>query len=228
MGELAVQELIKQADELYARREHFMTVHEAVDLLLSWRGPLNYEIQWRLGRAYFFLGQEAAKKTDALAFHLQGINTCAAAVHKGENKVEAHFWLGVNLALAARHEGTLTAIRHAWRARRELRRAMQIDPAYHGAGPLRVFARLQHKLPRWFGGDRARARRNYEAAIALAPNNSVTRIYFAELLLELNEHDLARAELEFVLSGPHDPEWKFEIERDRRIARDMLKAKDEG
>ena len=223
MSDPTIQRISRQADELYAQREPFQTVHEAVEVLLGWSGPTDYEIQWRLGRAYFFLGQEAANRKNAFSFHLQGIKACSAAVHIHVQRVEAHFWLGVNLALAARHEGSLMAIRHAWRAKRELQRAVLIDPSYHGAGPLRVLARLQHKTPRWLGGGTAAARRNYEAAISLAPENTVTRIYFAELLLELGERDLARAQLEFVLTVPDDPEWAFEIDRDRRAAREMLR-----
>jgi len=85
-----------------------------------------------------------------------------------------------------------------------------------------VLARLQHKLPRLLGGGSDRARTNYEAAIKLAPENTVTRIYFAELLLESDEKDLAREQLEFVLNVSADPGWAFEIERDQRIAKEML------
>jgi hypothetical protein len=106
---------------------------------------------------------------------------------------------------------------------RELRQAIQFDSSYHGAGPLRVLARLQHNLPHLLGGGFSRARANYEAAIRLAPENTVTRIYFAELLLESGERDLAREQLEFVLNVSIDPGWAFENERDKRIAKEMLR-----
>ena len=48
----------------------------------------------------------------------------------------------------------------------------------------------------------------------------MTRIYFAELLLESGDRDLAREQLEFVLNVSADPAWAFEIERDQQIARD--------
>ncbi len=222
MSDRTIQEIIRAADGLYSGREPFSKVHEAVEALKSWTGPPSYEIQWRLGRAYFFLGQEAAKRKDVLSYHSQGIKVCTDALHIDANRVDAHFWLGVNLAMAARHEGSFAAIRHAMGAKRELRLAVGIDPAYHGAGPLRVLARLQHKLPSWLGGGLSKARCNYEEAIRVAPDNTVTRIYFAELLLELHETDLARAQLEYVLGVAKDAEWAFEIERDKRSALEML------
>jgi hypothetical protein len=50
----------------------------------------------------------------------------------------------------------------------------------------------------------------------------VTRIYFAELLLQSGERALGREQLEFVLNVSTDPFWAFEIERDKRIAKEML------
>ena len=105
---------------------------------------------------------------------------------------------------------------------RALQKAIVIDPDYHAAGPLRVLGRLQHKIPRVLGGGQRRAFTNLERAIARAPTNTVTRIYFAELLLDMGEHDRAVAELEAVLMMPLDPDWNFEIRRDQIRANEML------
>jgi len=135
--------------------------------------------------------------------------------------------LGVNLSLAAQRNRPVRAIANAKRAMRELRQAIRIDSSYHGAGPLRVLARLQHKLPRLLGGNSGKARANYTAALQLAPENTVSRVYFAELLLDSGQRDLAREQLEFVMNVPVDLVWAFEIERDQRVAKDML-AKSSG
>jgi len=75
-----------------------------------------------------------------------------------------------------------------------------------------VLARLQHKLPRWLGGGVGKARENFEQAIRLAPANTVTRIFFADLCLEVGEVSRARDELEQIMNGPFDSDWAFEIE----------------
>ena len=185
-------------------------------------GRNEYEILWRLGRALFFIGQETPDKDAALSSYSQGVVTCERAVAREPQRVEGHFWLAVNLALAAQRHRRVAGIRRARRAVRELNQAIKIDSSYHGAGPLRVLARLQHKLPRLVGGGCDRARTSYEAAINLAPENSVTRIYFAELLLESGHRDLARQQLQDVLNSSPDPVWAFEIERDKRIAELMM------
>ena len=219
----SVENIVAPADELYSKREDSKKVWTSVHLLRSAPNEVNnYEIAWRLGRAFFFLGQEEPETKREL--HAQGVDAGKRAVRVRPEKVEGHFWLGVNLALLAQIESPFKAIAHALQAKRALKQAVVIDPAYHAAGPLRALARLQHKLPRLLGGGPAQARENYERAIKLAPNNTVTRIYFAELFFEIGETNRARAELEAVLDAPFDPAWAFEIERDRKIARELLKV----
>jgi hypothetical protein len=219
----SIQETISQADELFSKRERIENVRASVDILrYVVDGTGDYEIDWRLGRAFFFLGQNAARKDLAHSYHLQGIFVCDRAAGAKPGSVEAHFWLGVNLALCARLGSPIAAIRHARRAMRELERAITINSAYHAAGPLRALGRMEHKMPFWLGGSRSSARATYEEAIAIAPENTVTRVYFAELLLELGEKHQVRAQLKFVLNCPRDPRWEFEIERDKQIAKEML------
>ncbi len=222
------EQIAEHADELYAAREDIRNVSASVELLRTTLNEVDsFEIAWRLSRAFFFLGQEESEVATARVLHAQGVDAGKRAVQARPERVEGHFWLGVNLALLARVEQPLKAIAHALQAKRSLNRAVTIDPAYHAAGPLRALARLQHKAPRWLGGDTVRAQENYERAIGIATNNTVTRIFFAELLLEVGKTESARAQLEAVINAPFDPTWAFEIERDRKIAREFLKNRSE-
>ena len=232
----SLQQIVESADRAYAGRAETQNVRESVELLRNPPGNADeYEIAWRLSRALFFLGQEPeAETTDvsggvaplgwqpARNLHNEGVEAGRRARQLRPARVEGQFWAGVNLALLAALEPRRRAAIHVLQAKRALQRATAIDAAYHGAGPLRVLARLQHKLPRWLGGGVAPARANFERAIAIAPANTVNRIYFAELLSEAGETTRARSELEHVLNASFDPEWAFEIERDRQLAKEML------
>jgi hypothetical protein len=224
----SVQQIVERADEFYVGREDIQNVWTSVDLLQRGLSQVDsHGLAWRLSRAFFFLGQEEQGKATTRELHARGVDAGKRAVRAGPARVEGHFWLGVNLALLAVVEQPLSAIAIALRAKRALNRAVTIDPAYHAAGPLRALARLQHKAPRWLGGGAVRARENYERAIGIAANNTVTRIYFAELLLEIGGTESARAELEAVINTPFDPAWAFEIQRDQKIAREFLKNRSE-
>lgn len=214
------KEILKSADALYAEREESERVRRSLKLLSDCSG--DYEALWRIARAHFFLGQEAEDKATARAHHLSGIDAGSLAVRASEGGVEGRFWLGVNLALLAQLEKAFKALRLALRARQELKRAVSLDAGYHAAGPLRVLARLEAKLPRIFGGNRKRALLHFEEAVRLAPANTVTRLYFAEDLLARGDRERARTQLEALLEAPFDPAWAFEITRDRRRAREFL------
>jgi tetratricopeptide (TPR) repeat protein len=219
---LSPEEIIKRADALYDVRGQLENVRASVELLLSDECANDYEAVWRLGRALFFLGQEAGSEREARAYHASGASFSRRAAKLKPSRVEGHFWLGVNLALLARLENSFKALGHALLARRALQHAVRLDPIYHAAGPLRVLARLQHKLPKMLGGGTTHARANFERAINLAPANTVTRLYFAELLMEMGDTPRAREELESLLNAKPDPAWAFESARDRRIAQQML------
>jgi tetratricopeptide (TPR) repeat protein len=214
------KEILNAADALYAERREPEKVRRSLKLLRE--SASDYEALWRISRAHFFLGQEAEDKSTARAHHLSGIEAGSLAARASEGSVEGRFWLGVNLALLAQLEKAFKALRLALRARRELKLAVSLNATYHAAGPLRVLARLESKLPRIMGGNRRRAHAYFEEALRLAPANTVTRLYFAEALLECRERERARAELEALLAVPFDPSWAFEIERDKRRARELL------
>ncbi|HYY55873.1 MAG TPA: TRAP transporter TatT component family protein [Pyrinomonadaceae bacterium] len=219
-----LSEITRRADALYGSREQLENVRASVELLEAVSGDADFEVAWRLGRALFFLGQEEEQSREqARRLHARGARVCARAVRAERARVEGHFWLGVNLALQAQAtRPQLLALGLALRAKRSLERAARINPAYHAAGPLRVLARLSHRLPRLLGGGTKRARAHFERAIRIAPANTVTRLYFAEMLQDAGDHRSAERELETILAAPTDTAWAFETERDRSLARRML------
>ncbi|MCA1558476.1 MAG: TRAP transporter TatT component family protein [Acidobacteria bacterium] len=216
------KEMQALADELYAGREDSDSVRRSLEFLQA--AGRDYETLWRISRAHFFLGQESQDESERRAHHLSGMDAGGRAARASDEGVEGHFWFGVNLALLAQMEKPFSALRHALGARRELRRAASLNPGYHAAGPWRVLARLESKLPRFLGGGRKRALAHFEEALRLAPLNTVTRLYLAELLQDCGDNARARAELETILATPFDPNWDFEIKRDKTRAREMLKA----
>ena len=221
----SLQQILERADRLYAAREDIENVRASLNSLQgTLNSPADFELTWRSARALFFLGQEQADAETTRELHTRGVKEAERAARSDPKRVEGHFWLGVNLALLAAVEGFPRSMTHAVKAKRALETAGIIDATYHAGGPMRVLARLQSRLPRWLGGGRARARSNYQRAIIIAPNNTVTRLYYAELLVACGEVEQAHRQLETLLAAPIDLGWAFESERDRRLAREMLET----
>ncbi|MEO6392161.1 MAG: TRAP transporter TatT component family protein [Pyrinomonadaceae bacterium] len=214
--------ILYQADQLYAQRAELSKVRESVELLRSDLRASRFEVQWRLSRAYFFLGQEAETPAEAKQHHRDGATTGRSAAFSELDRVEGHFWLGVNLALSAAAVPWWSAGFLALRARQVLLRAVAISPGYHGAGPHRVLARLMSRMPRLLGGGPTAARRHFESAVRIDPANTVTRIYYAEFLRSKGKFEESRKHLRVVIDAPPDDNWAFEQARDRAIARHWL------
>jgi hypothetical protein len=181
-----------------------------------------YELQWRLARAFFFLGQEAGARDSCVGLYSTGIAAGERAVALNGERVEGHFWMGVNLALFAEVRRGIRGVRAVRWARKELTKAVSINESYHDGGPLRVLGRLMHKAPRILGGNITISRELFERAIAVAPSNTVTLMSAAELAIETGDRDRAAALLQRVLASSVDPAWEFESNRDRASARSIL------
>jgi tetratricopeptide (TPR) repeat protein len=217
--------IVGRADELYRQRAQPGAVRESVMVLSgSRKAAERFEVQWRLARALFFLGQEAKLPADKRQLHAAGIGAGERAVALNDERVEGHFWVGVNLALFAASSRGLRGVRAVGWARKELRLAAKINERYHDAGPLRVLARLDHKAPLLLGGSRRRSREYFERAIEVAPSNTVTLIYAAEFFIDRGEVDRARSLLEKIITAPIDADWEFENLRDKQTAQAMLES----
>jgi len=217
--------VLSRADELYRLRVTPGSVKESVSLLAGVaEGADRFEVQWRLARALFFLGQEATGASTKQQLHAAAIGAGERATAISSERVEGHFWLGVNLALFAESAGGVKAIRALLRARRELRHAAELSESYHDAGPLRVLGRIAHKAPRLLGGSPKRSHHFFDRALQIAPRNSVTLIYAAEQAIDSSDRDRAIVLLERIIKSGLDKEWEYENRRDRAQAEAMLKS----
>jgi tetratricopeptide (TPR) repeat protein len=215
--------IVARADELYRQRARPGVVRESVMVLSgAKRAEERYELQWRLARALFFLGQEARNRADRAQLHHSAIAPGERSISLSHDRVEGHFWTGVNLALFAEARRGLRGARALLWARSELKLAIELREGYHDAGPLRVLGRLEHRAPWILGGNRRTSRDLFDRALEIAPSNSVTLVYAAELAISTGDRERARSLLEGVLELKIDPEWEFEIQRDKALARDLL------
>ncbi|HEX8090753.1 MAG TPA: TRAP transporter TatT component family protein, partial [Blastocatellia bacterium] len=151
--------------------------------------------------------------------HAAAIGASERAIALNADRVEGHFWAGVNLALFAESNGGIRGARAVLWARGELKMAARISETYHDAGPLRVLGRLEHKAPRLLGGSLRRGQQYLDRALEIAPQNSVTLMYAAELLIDRGDRARAATLLDKIVSGPVDPEWEYENMRDQELAR---------
>jgi hypothetical protein len=209
--------VISLLDDLYRRRGESAAPEPLLGGIADGdRATASYEVQWRLARMMFLRGETSP------GFFGVGIQCGLRAARLDPTRVEGHFWLGVNQALYAEQTRGLRAALLVLEARGSLKRAVMISEGYHGAGPLRVLGRLEHKSPWFLGGSASRSRGRYERALTLAPNNTVTLIYAAELAIDTGDFQHATSLLHRALDAAVDPEWERENLRDKGLAAALL------
>src|SRR3954463_12578838 len=167
-GPTSAETAIADADRAYALRPELEGIEASIKALAPFVES-DPGAAWRIGRACFFLGEQRNARSHKRKYFKHGARVCGIAGSGWPGRAEPIFWGGVNLGLLAEGSRFPLSLAYAIRAARLLNRAADLDPGFHGAGPLRVLARLKHKMPRVAGGGADRARVLYERAIALWP-----------------------------------------------------------
>ncbi len=184
---------------------------------------IEYSIRWRLARLHHFRAMlHEAKNKRNVAHHefILGRQQAGRAILLADD-VAGHFWLGVCLIEAARTKNPFAALMALKHAQRRLQLALERDESFHHAGTLRVLGRMAHRTPFPFGSKK-RARELYRCALKIAPDNSTTQLYLAELLLSMKRKTEAQQTLRAIIAQPRDEDWAWEQARDREIARGLL------
>lgn len=217
-------ESIVELDRLYDQRLDVKRIQELVEKgqsLLS-KDPHDYELLWRLSRAYFHLGREAENRGDKLTFYKEAVEMGRQAVKVENDKVEGHFWLGISIAAVGETTGIMKSLTSVGDVKKEMEQVIALDDHYEEGGGYRILGRLEQKVPWLFGGSKTRSLQNYRKALAVAPGNTYTHLFLAELLMEEGKLEEAIGELKIILNTKNDPKWAYDIKVNKAEARRLL------
>lgn len=217
--------ILAELDALFDGREDIGKVQQIVtncERLMAGNSR-DYELLWRCSRAYFHLGREALSKDKKLAFYNRAVEMGKRAVEVKNDRPEGHFWLGISIAAVGETSGILKSLGSVKDVKREMEQVVAIDDSYEEGGAYRILGRLDHKVPWLFGGRKSRSHEYYQNAMAIAPDNTYTHLFLAELLVDEDKTEEARKELEFILSVNNNPKWAYDIKVNKAKARRLLK-----
>lgn len=217
-------DILTELDAMFAEREDIDKVRQIVTncerLLVG--DSRDYELLWRCSRAYFHLGREAKTKDKRLELYRKAVEMGKRAVEVQNDRPEGHFWLGISIAAVGETSGILKSLRSVKDVKREMQQVIAIDDSYEEGGAYRILGRIDHKVPWLFGGRKSRSHKYYEKALSIAPDNTYTHLFLAELLIDEGKLDEARRELEFVLNAGNRPAWAYDIRVNKEKAQKLL------
>ncbi len=178
----------------------------------------------RLSRVCFNLG-ELSEHSRRLAYYEQGESFAEILVKEQPERVEGHYWLGLNLGGVAEVGGAGRALRLLPEVVEIFTKAVSMDPAYDQAGAHRSLGCIYGQAPAWpiSVGDLNKSLHHLAQAVQIAPENSTNHLYLGYTLMQMGRLPEARAALQRVFEATAHSVWPPLVEHDRREARRLLK-----
>ena len=180
-------------------------------------GDLRGQALTELARLCFILG-EFGEERESESYFDRGRHYAELLSREQPDRVEGHYWLGLNIAGLAKVGGAGRGLRLVPTIIEKLEVALVIDETYDQAGPHRTLGRIYCKAPCWplSEGDINKSLEHLRAAVEIAPENSTNHLYLAETLIQLGKSGEAYRELERVFTSTRHAIWQHGLEQDRQ------------
>jgi tetratricopeptide (TPR) repeat protein len=221
----SIEEILKYAEdeshkETAAAEENVIV---AVDHGLS-KDPRNYELLWRGARASAWITEEFTDGGRRASYAQKGIDYAKRAVEVDPKRVEAYYYLGINLGQSATTK-TVGAYTMVPKVVKAAQAAMKIDERFDHAGPARLIGTVYAKAPPWPAsiGDIDEGIKYLARAVELAPDYPQNHLHYGDALVSDSKLNEAEREYKIVLDAKVPPELEHRAERWKRDADAGLK-----
>ena len=183
--------------------------------------PKDFDAAWKLSRVLYWTGTQGPQAGRRAALE-RGLAAGQQAAALMPNRPDGHFWMAANMGALAESFGMRQGLRYRGDIKRELEIVLKLDPAYQSGSADRALGRWYHKVPGLFGGSRERAEQHLRKSLTFNPNSTVSHLFLAELLFDLDRDAEAKQELQRVIDAPLDPDWAPEDRVFKEQARQRL------
>jgi hypothetical protein len=186
--------------------------------------PRDVESAWKLARASYWIGTHGPQAARRAALE-RGMKAASQAAALAPMRPEGHFWAAANMGALAESFGLRQGLRYRGAIRESLETVLRLDAGFQQGSADRALGRWYHKVPRLFGGDRAKAEAHLRKSLTYHPESTVSNAFLAELRVDLDRDREAEDALRRVLAAPADPEWAPEDAVYKARARERLAAR---
>jgi tetratricopeptide (TPR) repeat protein len=219
--------LVQQGDDLYTQRADLAKAKEAqakYEAALAAKED-DYGASWRLARILYWIGDHTPANDAKKQLFQQGIEHAKKAVELGPDKADGHFWLGVCYGVYGEAKGVLKSLALVKPIKAEMRRVLEIDPAYDRGGADRVLGRVYHQLPGFAGGSEKLSLQHLQKAVEYGPRVGLNLLYLSDTYVSLDRVEDARKALETILTMEPMPDLLPETAEEQAQARERLERK---
>jgi tetratricopeptide (TPR) repeat protein len=144
--------------------------------------PEDPEGAWRFSMACYFAGYVITKnKEEKKKLFSEGREAGRAALKLNPDSAPACFWTAVNMTLYGQTEGIIKSLFTLKTVKSLFEKSTQLDPGYAYGGAYRMLGKIEQEIPALLGGNRGRAKKYYEEAIRVAPDEPLNYLFLADL-----------------------------------------------
>jgi hypothetical protein len=220
-----VEALLARMDGVWERRDAYGTMPDLVSLAMIAQNmdPQNYEVEWRLARAYFWVAYTQSHRIAKKAMAVKAMETAERARSWRPDRVEGHYFYAIAVGEYGGTVGVVPAVIDgiAGKVESAALRAAEIDRDFDHGAPLTVLGRYYFMVP-WPKRDLARSRRYLEETVTRHPDTLIARDYLADTYYALGEHEKAREQLIVVLTSDVTPGREPERPAPKALAREAM------
>ena len=192
-GTGVLEQRIARADELLKQRGDLHKLEQALQelRLLNRENPDHRDIGWKFAMATYSWGSkldEKKKKEERLKLFEEGRAAGERILEKNPDCAPCHFWTGINHALVGNEKGAFSSLSGINRVKDHAKRVIELDEGYAFGGAHRLLGQIDRALPGIFGGSNKSAKKHFERAIKIAPDEPMNYFELSQLLgKELDE-----------------------------------------
>ena len=183
----ALEQRIARADELLKQRGDLQKLEKALQELrvLNRENPDHRDIGWKFAMATYSWGSkldEKKRKEERLKLFEEGRAAGERILEKHPDCAPCHFWTGINHALVGNEKGAFSSLSGINRVKDHAKRVIELDEGYAFGGAHRLLGQIDRALPGIFGGSNKSAKKHFERAIKIAPDEPMNYFELSQLL----------------------------------------------
>ena len=219
-------DVLVRSDALFRQREDVSKLHEAVDVLAAARDPdnRNYEVEWHYAMYTCFLGRVTSDDSNREKLFDSGKEAARIASRIEPDRPDGYFWLAANLGELSKMSPISVGLKNIDDIQRAANRVIELDPGYQGASAYDILAQVELNT-HLIGGKAEKAVEDLQKGIEIEKHNSILHLDLARAYIATNKYDLAKRELETVVTMEPDPEYLPKHKTTVETAKKMLATK---
>ncbi len=202
--------------------EYFQSLEKKLKSSLL-KDPNSWELYWRLARAQFYMGNRSKSEKEQKSLYYLCKKNADQSLDFNPESAGGNYYKAICSGKLGQLDGIWSSLSMISGFRKQMERAVKLDPYFEYGGPHRALGKFFHDLPFVLGGDLKRSIEHLKLAVQLGPEYSDNYYYLSESLFDAEEYESAKPILSEYLEKSRNEK---DASEKRKRAEDFLRQID--